>query len=285
MADDQHTNYRRIANTIEYIRDNFKQQPSLDEIASAVGVSPFHLQRLFTEWAGVSPKKFIQYLSIEYAKYLLQEKHTSILETTFQTGFSSTSRLHDLFINIEGMTPGEYKNGGSSLHINYHFTNSPFGRVIIASTGKGICHIHFEDSEEQALRNLKHQFPKAHYGYCSDENQQQALIFFLEDWRQTEKIRLHVKCSDFQLKVWQALLKIPRGKLSTYGEMAKTIGRPKAARAVGTAIGNNPVALLIPCHRVIQNTGAIGGYMWGNTRKSAIIGWEASREENTASEV
>lgn len=275
--DHEQVNYHRIAVAIDYIKSHFKEQPSLDEIASVVGLSSFHFQRLFSNWAGVSPKKFIQYLSLEYAKQLLKNNHATLLDTAYETGLSGTSRLHDLFINIEGMSPGEYKNGGKNLSINYCFAESPFGQIIVASTNKGVCHMSFDEDENQALLNLKSRFPYAKYHPVVDKLQQNALLIFQKDWNQIDQIKLHIKGTDFQLKVWETLLKLPLGSLATYGLIANNIDRPKASRAVGTAIGNNPVAFLIPCHRVIQKNGNIGGYMWGDTRKSAIIGWEASK--------
>lgn len=277
MADHETTNYHRIAQAIEYLSVHFKNQPSLDEIATAIGVSPFHFQRLFTEWAGVSPKKFMQYLSINYAKNLLKNEQSTLLDTAYQTGLSGTSRLHDLFISIEGMTPGEFKNGGKNLAIHYCFAESPFGKLIVASTAKGVCHMFFEDDEIQAVNNLTQRFPNAQYRRTGDQFQQDALSVFQQDWKQLDKIKLHLKGTDFQLKVWEALLTIPSGGLMTYGNVATQINQPKASRAVGTAIGSNPVAFLIPCHRVIQTNGNMGGYMWGSTRKLAINGWEASK--------
>ncbi|MEP0177877.1 MAG: methylated-DNA--[protein]-cysteine S-methyltransferase [Paraglaciecola sp.] len=279
MIDQQHINYQRIEKAIAYIKDNFKDQPSLDEIAAAVHLSPFHFQRLFTEWAGVSPKKFIQYISLEYAKGLLKNRGSTLLDTAYETGLSGTSRLHDLFVNIEGMTPGEFKNGGEGLVINYCFAESPFGKMIVASTSKGVCHMFFEDDEAQALVDLEKRFPNACYHQITDRFQQDALFIFQNDWKQLNQIKLHLAGTPFQVKVWESLLKIPLGGLNTYGDIAKSIEQPKAARAVGTAIGSNPVAFLIPCHRVIQGSGNIGGYMWGKTRKSAIIGWEAAQRE------
>lgn len=270
-------NYQRIAEAIEYINAHFKEQPNLDEVAKKVHLSPYHFQRLFSEWAGTSPKKFLQYTTIEYAKKLLKENQATLFDTAFETGLSGTGRLHDLFINIEGMTPAEYKNGGKALSINYSFAESPFGHIIVASTTKGICYMAFADNEEEAFAQLHQHFPYAQFKQMVDLIQQHALYIFTQDWKKLGQIKLHLKGTDFQLKVWQALLKIPVGQLSTYGAVAHQIEQPKASRAVGTAIGSNPVAFLIPCHRVIQSTGAIGGYMWGSTRKTAIIGWEGAK--------
>lgn len=276
MNTQQNINYNRIAEAIEYIKTNFKDQPSLDEVAKKVHLSPFHFQRLFTEWAGTSPKKFLQFISVEHAKKVLTESKKTLFETAYETGLSGTSRLHDLFINIEGMTPAEYKNGGNSLVINYSFAESPFGNLIVASTMKGVCYMAFKDMEEQGLEDLKMKFPNALFNKKLDLLQQNALFIFQKDWSKLAEIKLHLKGTDFQLKVWETLLKIPMGQLSTYGSIAQKIDTPNASRAVGTAIGSNPVAFLIPCHRIIQSTGTFGGYMWGNTRKAAIIGWESA---------
>ena len=276
MHDQQLMNYARIEKAIAFIRDHFKDQPSLEEIAEVVHVSPFHFQRIFTEWAGVSPKKFMQYVSLGYAKDLLKNR-MSLMDTAYETGFSGPSRLHDLFVTIEGMTPGDFKNGGENLCINYGFTDSPFGKIIVASTQKGVCHMHFEADEQKALDGLRTRFPNASYHQTMDQFQQDALFIFKEDWKQLDQIKLHLAGTPFQIKVWESLLKIPMGSLTTYGDIAKNIGNPKSSRAVGTAVGSNPIAFLIPCHRVIQSSGKIGGYMWGPDRKTAMIGWEAAK--------
>jgi AraC family transcriptional regulator of adaptative response/methylated-DNA-[protein]-cysteine methyltransferase len=269
------TDYERIKKAIEYIYSNFQQQPNLDAVAKEVFLSPFHFQRLFKEWAGVSPKKFLQYISLQHAKKLLT--HHTVLDTAYETGLSGPGRLHDLFINIEGMTPGEFKNGGEQLHINYSFAETPFGNIIVASTAKGICHLAFADDEKKAFNELQLQFPKAAFRQVVDTIQQNALFIFTQDWKNLSKIKLHLKGTAFQIKVWEALLKIPLGDVSTYSSIASTIHNPKASRAVGTAIGDNPVAFLIPCHRVIRSTGEFGQYHWGSIRKTAMIGWEAAK--------
>ena len=279
MTSQQELNYKRIAEAIEYIKNNFKEQPSLEEVASKVHLSPFHFQRLFVDWAGTTPKKFLQYISIEHAKKILLDDQATLFDTAFETGLSGTGRLHDLFIRIEGMTPADYKNGGLGLSINYNFAESPFGKLIIASTQKGICYMAFETDEDSALLNLKVKFPNATFHLKTDAIQQGALSIFQNDWTKLPEIKLHLKGTAFQMKVWDSLLKIPMGQLSTYGNIAKQIGSPKASRAVGTAIGSNPIAFLIPCHRVIQSSGNVGGYMWGSTRKTAIIGWENAKTE------
>lgn len=270
------TNYERIEKAINYINDHFQQQPDLDEVAKQVHLSPFHFQRLFKDWAGVTPKKFLQYISLEHAKQLLKRDH-SLADVSFETGLSGTGRLHDLFISIEGMTPGEYKNDGENLVINYSFAETPFGDVLIASTAKGICHISFVEDESAELALLKQEFAKATFNQKTDLQQQNALLIFKEDWKDLEQVKLHLKGTAFQVKVWEALLKIPFGQVSTYNSIAKSIDQPNASRAVGTAIGNNPVAFLIPCHRVIRSTGVFGQYHWGAMRKTAMLGWEAAK--------
>lgn len=268
------THYQQIEKAIKYIKDNFKHQPELNEIASHVHLSVYHFQRLFKDWAGVSPKKFLQYVSIEYAKELLSS-NVSIADVSFETGLSGTSRLHDLFITIEGMTPGEYKNGGENLMIHYQTAFTVFGEILIASTYKGICYLSFIEDIDQGLQELKTLFPKASFLQKNDSMQLQALQAFTGNCNDISQIKLHLKGTSFQLKVWEALLKIPFGGLSTYGNIATQIAASNASRAVGTAIGSNPVAFLIPCHRVIRSTGIIGEYHWRSERKAAIIGWEA----------
>lgn len=277
MKPQEHINFNRIAEAIEYVTCNFKEQPDLDDVAKRIHLSTFHFQRLFTEWAGVSPKKFLQFLTIEYAKSILREGQSNLLDTAFETGLSGTGRLHDLFIKIEGMTPGEYKNGGTDLSINYSFAESPFGNLIVASTEKGICHMAFADDEEGAFLFLKQRFPNAAYKQVVDFVQQNALYIFTHDWNKLDQVKLHLKGTPFQLKVWETLLKIPAGKLATYKTIAQQVDNPNALRAVGSAVGQNPVAFIIPCHRVIQSAGTFGNYHWGATRKTAIIGWEAAR--------
>jgi AraC family transcriptional regulator of adaptative response/methylated-DNA-[protein]-cysteine methyltransferase len=281
MKEQENINFNRIAEAIKYLKENFKDQPNLDEVAQKVYLSPYHFQRLFTEWAGVSPKKFLQYLTIDYAKGVLKDRQASLFDAAFETGLSGTGRLHDLFIKIEGMTPGEFKNGGAALSINYSYAESPFGNILVASTTKGICQMAFADDQQKALQDLQQQFPNAEYHQMVDLSQQKALYIFTHDWSQLDQIKLHLKGTPFQLKVWEALLKIPMGGLSTYKSIAQKIDSPNAMRAVGSAIGQNPVAFIIPCHRVIQSAGTIGGYHWGATRKTAIIGWEAARTQSS----
>ena len=284
MSASQH--YQRIAQAIAYIQQHFKQQPSLEQIAAHVHLSPAHFQRLFTEWAGTSPKKFLQYLSLEHAKSLLRSSQSvSILHTSVETGLSSSSRLHDLFIQIEGMSPAEYKHGGAGLTISYSFAETLFGRVLVASTSKGVCALSFVQQDEHALYELHAQFPQAHYLQQLNELQQKALALFQRQPESLQQIKLHLKGSEFQLKVWESLLTIPQGQLVSYGNVACHVGQPKAARAVGSAVAHNPVAFLIPCHRVIQASGVLGNYHWGSTRKMAMMAWESAQSPAHPEEV
>ncbi|MCJ8161905.1 bifunctional transcriptional activator/DNA repair enzyme AdaA [Acinetobacter zhairhuonensis] len=279
MSSQQH--YQRIAQAIEYIQQHFQHQPTLDEVAAQIHLSPAHFQRLFSEWAGTSPKKFLQYISLEHAKSILRSKQSSsLLQTTLQTGLSSSSRLHDLFIQIEGMTPAEYKHGGAGLKIQYEFTETIFGRVLVASTTKGVCALSFiEQDDHAALQELRTKFPNAEYVQQEDVMQLRALALLTAQPNSIEQVKLHLKGSAFQLKVWESLLKIPSGQLASYADVAAQIDQPKASRAVGTAVAHNPVAFLIPCHRVIQASGVLGNYHWGTTRKTAMIGWESAQSD------
>ena len=280
MRSQQELNYNRIADAIRFIKKNYRTQPKLEEIAEHINMGPFHFQRMFSEWAGTTPKRFLQYLNIEYAKKILKETHATLFDTACELGLSGTGRLHDLFINIEGMTPGEYKNGGLALNINYSFADTPFGKIIAASTDKGVCHMAFVDEgERRAFDHLRSIFPNAKYVLSPDTKQQHALSVFDRDWNRLEEIKLHLKGTEFQLKVWETLLKIPAGGLATYADLATKSGYNGACRAVGTAVGKNPVAFLIPCHRVIKATGEPGNYHWGKMRKNAIIGWEAAHKD------
>ena len=274
---DKHGNhhYNKVAEAINYINTNFKDQPTLEVVAESVNLSPFHFQRLFKEWAGTTPKKFLQYITSQYTKRIIREDMgRTLFDTAHQAGLSGPSRLHDLFISIQGMTPAEYKNGGKNLVIRYDFRESPFGKLLIASTQKGVCSMAFAEDEEAALDSLMEEFPSAKFHRQLNADDTGALSVFRDDWSDIRQVKLHLKGSDFQLHVWKMLLKIPVGNLSTYGSIADKMGRPKASRAVGSAVGKNPVAYLIPCHRVIRSTGEIGNYMWGETRKTAMIGWE-----------
>jgi len=269
--------YYRVAEAIDYIRKNFWKQPQLDEVADAVHLSPFHFQRMFTDWAGVSPKKFLKYISLEHAKGLLEKEGSTLFETAIQTGLSGTGRLHDLFVTIEGMTPGEYKNQGENLEIRYSFNHCRFGTYLVGSTDKGICNVLFSEEEpNQAYLELQFRWPGAKL-IESKTPYHDSIQKFLSDNDEPEKIKLHLKGTDFQLKVWEGLLRIPEGRLTTYQHIANSIEKPLANRAVGSAIGKNPVGYIIPCHRVIKSGGEFGNYRWGQNRKLAMIGFESSK--------
>lgn len=278
MKNSKQRHYEQIAAAIAYLHANHQQQPDLKDVAAHVNLSPYHFQRLFSEWAGVSPKKFLQYLTVSHAKSLLSSTTTpSVLAVSHEVGLSGSSRLHDLFVNIEGMTPAMYKQQGKDLHIRYNYVDSPFGTMLVAATDKGICCLAFEDEAGSAFTCLKTRYADAQMSQESDALHQQALRFFDAPPSADNPLKLHLKGTPFQLKVWEALLKIPAGQVSTYGRLAHSVGNAKAARAVGSAVGSNPVAFLIPCHRVIRQSGVLGDYHWGQTRKAAMVGWESAR--------
>ncbi len=270
------TDYQRIAAALTYAQTHFQAQPDLDEMAAQAHWSPFHFQRKFQEWAGVSPKKFLQYLSLDHAKGLLRQQ-VSVAEAAYATGLSGTGRLHDLFVTLEAMTPGEYRHGGAALAIRYSFGESPFGAYLVASTAKGICKLAFGEDEEAALTELRQEWPNATVAAAETPLHAQVAQFFARDFPHTERLHLHLKGTPFQLKIWESLLRVPEGELRTYAQLAEAAERGAAVRAAGTAIGANPVGYLIPCHRVIRGTGELGQYRWGSTRKAALLGCEAAR--------
>ena len=276
---EQSEDYQRIAEAIRYLENNFQEQPSLDEIAAAVHLSKYHFQRLFKRWAGVTPTQFLHYLTIEYAKERLQESKP-VFETALDAGLSGSGRLHDLFVTFEGMTPGQYKEQGQGLAIYYGFHPTPFGRCLLGTTDRGICALRFissTDSEENILDNLSKEWPKAQFIERSDLTQALVQkIFSNENKGSQAPIHLIIKGTNFQIQVWQALLSIPEGMLVTYQDIAQKIGSPTANRAVAGAIGKNPTGYLIPCHRVISKSGQTHGYRWGQTRKKALLAYEAA---------
>jgi AraC family transcriptional regulator of adaptative response/methylated-DNA-[protein]-cysteine methyltransferase len=269
-----HHHYHIVAKAIEYISSNFRQQPELEEIAAHVHISAGHLQRIFTEWAGISPKQFLKYISAEYAASLLQ-KQSTLFDTAIETGLSGTGRLHDLFITIQAMTPAEYKHGGSGLSIEYSMHNTPFGDLFIASTTRGICYAAFADHGlEAALKELQIIFPQAVYMHQADNAMHHKAAATLNG--EQHKVDLHIKGTPFQIQIWQALLNIKSGNIISYAGLAELVGNARAQRAAGTAVGANPVAMLIPCHRVILTSGKHGNYHWGSLRKTLILGREAA---------
>ena len=266
--------YLRIEQAITYLEGHFKDQPSLEEVAANIGLSEFHFQRLFTRWAGVSPKRFLQFLTKEGAKELLN-KSENLLDTTHQVGLSSLGRLHDLFVTTEAVSPGEYKSHGEGVTIRYGLHASPFGKCLIAVTERGICHLGFvQTSEGDAIDNLVADWKNARM--IEDHKFTAQLIEPIFDADARGMLNIHLRGTNFQLKVWEALLKIPSGTVTTYEGLAERIGQPAASRAVGTALGHNPIAVLIPCHRVIRKVGEFGNYRYGTPRKKALLAYESA---------
>jgi AraC family transcriptional regulator of adaptative response/methylated-DNA-[protein]-cysteine methyltransferase len=269
--------YPLVEQALKYIEKNFREQPDLESIASHLDISPYHLQRIFKEWVGISPKRFLQFLTIDHARKLLQESR-SVLEATFESGLSSPGRIHDLFINIDAVTPGEYKEMGSGLRIEYSAFESPFGRCAIAATNRGLCFMGFYDQSNFAdfETDMKSRFPMANFS----ENETTVQPYFdaiFNKGAEQRKINLFVHGTNFQVKVWEALIRIPEGLVCSYQDIARLIGQPKASRAVGSAVGSNPISYLIPCHRVIRSMGVFGDYHWGSARKKAMLLWESEK--------
>lgn len=273
------TDYQRIEQAIQYIQRHFRAQPSLEAVAAEVHLSPFHFQRLFTDWAGVSPKKFLQYATLDHAKRLLAERRWSLAQVAWESGLSGSSRLHDLFVGIEAMTPHEYRNGGEQLSIRWGFYETDLGPIAIAATEKGVCDLQFVENETEGLQLLRAKYPNARLEAGASAFHEAALPFFKHALRGGAALKLHLRGTEFQLKVWEALLRIPESWITTYGDLAESMGRPGASRAVGTAVGDNPVACIIPCHRVIRKSGVFGEYHWGPARKTAILALELCRME------
>jgi AraC family transcriptional regulator of adaptative response/methylated-DNA-[protein]-cysteine methyltransferase len=274
------SDYARIEKALAYIADRVEDQPELDDVAATIGLSPFHFQRLFTRWVGVSPKKFLQYLTLERAKESLIAS-ASVLDAAHDSGLSGPSRLHDLFMAHEAVTPGEFKQRGLGLAISYGWAESPFGDCLILTTPRGICGLAFaaEGGRAAALADMRSRWPAA--GFVADEKQIARLgrAIFAPRHGDSDPLKLVLYGSPFQIKVWEALLRIPQGALVSYDGLAAAIGAVGAARAVGSAVGDNPISFLIPCHRVIRKSGVISHYHWGRPRKLAMIGWEAAQRE------
>jgi AraC family transcriptional regulator of adaptative response/methylated-DNA-[protein]-cysteine methyltransferase len=278
------TDYARIERALRFLNANHLRRPALDEIAAHIHLSPFHFERLFQRWAGTSPKRFLQYLTKERAKALLRDSR-SLLDTAYESGLSGTGRLHDLFVSCEAVTPGEYKRRGKGVTIEYGFHPTPFGECLLGKTDRGICAVRFlsKPSRPVALRGLRDEWPAAEF--IKDDGATGELcdrIFSGAAEGSRMPFHLHLRGTNFQLKVWQALLTIPCGRLANYGDLAMKVGAPQASRAVGSAVGRNPVAYLIPCHRVIRSLGVIGDYRWGRERKQAMIGWESGKRPGAA---
>ena len=275
--------YRIVSDVIALLTEDYQAQPSLDQIARRIGHDPTELQKTFTRWAGLSPKAFLQAVTIDHAKRLLREENLPLLEASYELGLSSPGRLHDLFVTHEAMSPGEWKSRGAGLRIRYGFHDSPFGRALLMITDRGLCGLAFADdaaAEPEALRDMTERWPGADYAEDLEATRSYAgRIFDPGRWNPSEPLRVVLIGTDFQIRVWEQLLEIPLGRLCTYSDLADRIGAPKASRAVGAAVGRNPVSFVVPCHRVIGKSGALTGYHWGLTRKRAMLGWEAGMRE------
>jgi AraC family transcriptional regulator of adaptative response/methylated-DNA-[protein]-cysteine methyltransferase len=280
MYDGAMSDYERVARVIRHLDEHHTLQPGLDELARIAGLSPYHFHRLFSAWAGVTPKDFLQCLTLEHAKALLHQGQ-DVLSAALEAGLSGPGRLHDLCVTLEAVSPGELKNGGSSLNIRFGFAATPFGDCLIGECERGLCHLAFVDDQgpDAALDDLRNTWPEARLTQSDRTAAGLASRIFERPvaTRARSTLRAFVKGSAFQVRVWRSLLRVPPGCLVTYGQLAGAIGQPNAARAVGSAVGQNPLAYLIPCHRVIRETGVIGDYRWGRVRKRAIVGWETSR--------
>ncbi|MBC8350820.1 MAG: methylated-DNA--[protein]-cysteine S-methyltransferase [Planctomycetes bacterium] len=272
------SDYERIEQAIRFLEQRYQQQPTLEEIAEHLALSQSHFQRLFQRWAGISPKRFLQFLTLQDAKQRLRDS-ASVLDATFDAGLSSPGRLHDLFVTLDAVTPGEYKSGGRELQIRYGFHDTPFGEAFIASTERGICSLEFpETSERSAVLDA---FQRRWSLATIKQNQRYTAalvehIFVNADPARRQPLSVFVKGTNFQVRVWEALLRIPVGTVTSYGDLAKRLGNGRASRAVGAAVGSNWVGYLIPCHRAIQSSGIAHRYRWGTARKKAMLGWEAA---------
>lgn len=273
----ENINYNRVAEAIRFLYTNHQKQPSLEEVAEHIHVSPFHFQRMFTEWSGISPKKFLQYLTVEELKRELS-KTKNLFDAAEKSGLSAQSRIYDLFVNIEAVTPNEFKTKGKGIQIEYGLHDTPFGECFIANTNRGICSLQFTDeNKEMVINEFAQQWANANLYKDQQSTKKFVKQLFYAD-NQPRHFSLLLKGTKFQIKVWEALLKIPFGSVASYQMVASSMEQQNATRATGTAIGKNPVAFLIPCHRVIRNEGIIGNYHWGTTRKQAIIGWEKAKQ-------
>ena len=264
-----------IARAIDHIGKEVSEQPSLEELSASVGLSPAHFQRVFSQWAGVSPKRYQQYLTLDHAKRLLADRFT-LLDTAHETGLSGTSRLHDLFLRWEAMSPGDYARGGEGLSITWDWVETPFGEALVMATPRGLCGLAFTSDmgRAAAMADMRARWPKANYA-----QNRAAVEPFLSLLGGDGEAKLHLIGAPFQIKVWEALMTIPSGHVTTYSEIARVVGNPKAVRAVGTAVGRNPVSWLIPCHRALRKSGGLGGYHWGLPVKRAMLAWEGARAD------
>lgn len=275
---DLSNDYARVAAAIKYLEAHYEDQPELEQVAAHVSLSPSHFQRLFSRWAGISPKRFLQYLTLKHTRKMLRESDLSMLDTTHSAGLSSVSRLHDLYLQCEAVTPAQYREAGLGMTVCYSIQPSPFGACVIGAVDRGLCHLRFVgESEEKSIEEMKRNWPHATFELDVGQTQKLCARIFDPVRRLDEPLYAVVKGTPFQMKVWEALLKIPMGEVVSYQTIACDIARPKASRAVANAIANNPLHYLIPCHRVIRSSGDLGGYRGGLLRKKAMLGWEAAK--------
>jgi len=269
--------YEKVRAVLAHLHENWRDQPSLTQLAAPVGLTEDQLQKLFTRWAGLTPKAFLQALTLDHARAMLQDR-ASILDAALDSGLSGPGRLHDLFIAHEAMSPGAYKAKGAGIEMAYAFHPSPFGLALLMVTDHGLCGLGFADNggEKAALEDMTRRWPNAAFREDSAKTAPYAARIF-GSIKDGQPLRITMIGTDFEISVWETLLKIPQGRATTYGDIAASLGKPKAARAVGAAVGKNPISFVVPCHRVIGSTGALTGYHWGLTRKRAILGWEAGR--------
>jgi AraC family transcriptional regulator of adaptative response/methylated-DNA-[protein]-cysteine methyltransferase len=278
-ADHPAADYEHVRSIIAFISERWRDQPSLDDIASHVGLSTTHVHHLFRRWCGLTPKAFLQAITLDNAKALLADA-ASVLDTTYEVGLSGPGRLHDLFVTHEAMTPGHYKAGGAGLMMRFGFHPSPFGEAILIATDHGLAGLGFVDDGDHAaaLADMRRRWPKADYVEDAAATAPLARrIFNPLAWTPEQPLRVVLIGTDFEVRVWQTLLRVPLGKATTYSEIACRVGKPSASRAVGAAVGKNPISFVVPCHRVLGRSGALTGYHWGLTRKQAILGWEAGK--------
>jgi AraC family transcriptional regulator of adaptative response/methylated-DNA-[protein]-cysteine methyltransferase len=284
----QHTrDYDQIRRAIAFLSSTWEEQPSLERLADHLGLSPAHCQKLFKRWCGLSPKEFVQAITVDHARSLLTDS-ASVLDTAHEVGLSGGSRLHDLFLTHEAMTPGDYKRRGEGLNIAYGFHESPFGEALLLATDRGVAGLAFIDEDKgqtraEALADMTSRWPLAQFSEAPDKTEPHVRRIFATSGRQREQaVRLVLIGTDFEVRVWETLMKIPMGRAVSYADIARHLGQPTASRAVGSAVGRNPISFVVPCHRVLRGDGNLGGYHWGLTRKRALIGWETGRVRSVA---
>jgi AraC family transcriptional regulator of adaptative response/methylated-DNA-[protein]-cysteine methyltransferase len=281
LGADRAGDYAHIRRAIAFLSATWTEQPSLERLAAHLDLSPAHCQKLFKRWCGLSPKEFVQAITVNHARSLLQGS-ASVFDTALEVGLSGGGRLHDLFVSHEAMTPGDYKRRGEGLDMTYGFHASPFGEALLIATDRGLAGLAFVDEDkgqtrQEALADMMQRWPKAHYAEASQKTASHARQIFGSEWSREQPIRLVMIGTDFDVRVWEALLKIPMGRAVSYTDIARHIGSPAASRAVGSAVGRNPISFVVPCHLVLRGDGSLGGYHWGLTRKRALIGWETGR--------